>query len=169
MPSANANSLRGQIRRLIEQNGKLHRHELRALLPGVPRGAGFVPVSGSALGDALRRLVREKILNRDEQDGFTLGRPVLCSGRAGKLGKVAGTPALRAMKVKDYGTRQQMRAEAAQAITRRDLGQRDQPANELPCTESWLAKNAAKPGAFERLASGKVGPSSQFRALENVA
>lgn len=62
----------------------------------------------------------------------------------------------RALRVKDYQSRAADNASKAQAITRKQLGQRDMPSDDRPCTETWLAANSDK---YERL------PSSGPRAV----
>lgn len=74
--------------------------------------------------------------------------------------------AKRALRIRDHARRrEEITAEAAQAINRRLMGLRDVPAHERPCTESWLAANADK---YEVLRPGAVSPASQFRKLANV-
>jgi hypothetical protein len=191
-------TLADEIRALLKAHGPQDARAIRALLPdrrdsdGNPRRTRAREVHSRlhAMCHPDRQLDAGPILKKLPGDLYQwLRDPTPPMGRAERLARKretqrkyeahrpkpapairsAAAPKVRAHMVKDYATRAQIRAEASQAITRRDLGQRDQPANELPCSDAFIAANARKPGAYEVLAPGKVGPSSQFRALENVA
>lgn len=69
----------------------------------------------------------------------------------------------RALRIKNHSARQEQAAAIAQAIHRKELGLRDMPNVERPCTEAFIAANADKHHRLPSHGPEAVSPASRLR------